>query len=483
MKQIGKLRALLLSAILIGSIGVFGQTHVYITGTDTGNTNSPNPPAGTPAANKVTSFYAAISRANAVGGNVIVHLRTNNCHEDRPCPAIAASTNVQVINDTPARKAIRFKPEAYTRSHRLIPVNGTLTLGGEGCTSVLIIRGQEDTDYYYPYNDDGIDPVVLIKADHGTVNIDNNCEVCYGRVNVWVSYRSGVVNLKPGGVIHSALDMNVNITEGTFNLMGGTIMGHYVTGGNTIPNLSYNPILDRENFLAAHFTKNGTMDYYLDQYDVTDVLEEYYPVDPSDNKDKVNSACAVYVHSRRDASGNHLAKFNMTSGAICGIHGSGKCKVIEGATGTTFQYAKNLSDVEYQIVPSPVYVCGGECNISGGYIYASSTSSSGGGVMLTSVDFDSQTTAETYDHTHFTMTGGEIKYCSGGTGGAIRIEYGASALMSGGKLTHCVSVPNNLIDDTTNTQRGGGAGIRLVSSKFTMEGDAEISWCHSPTVS
>ena len=489
-RKLRKLRALLLIALMGSSFGVFAQTHVYITGTDTGtNSNCPAPPAGTPAANKVTTFYAAIQRANAVGGNVVIHLRTNQLRETSPCPTIKQNVNVQVINDTPARKAIRYNPEAYEKSHRLIPVNGTLTLGGEGCTSVLIVRGQPFDPYYYPYNEDGEDgetipPVVLIKANEGTVNIENNCEVCYGRVNVWISYKTGVVNLREGGVIHSALDMNVNVTQGTFNMEGGYIMGHYYTSGNTVPDLEANPILDRENFLAANFTKNGTMDYHLDQYDVSDALEAYYPIDTTDDNSKINSACGVYVHCHKDGSGKHLAKFNMSGGSICGIYGKRIRQVIEGASGTTYQYYTNPeTEGTYEIINNAVYVNGGECNISGGYIYANHTGGSGGGIILTSKDFDDLDPNENYEHTHFNMTGGVVKYCSGGTGGALRIEYGATATMSGGALTHCVSVPGDLINDTTNAQRGGGGGIRMVSSKFTMSGDAEISWCHSPTIS
>ena len=465
-------------ALLGSGLNGFGQTHIYITGSDTnGSANFPNPPSGTPDANIVGSFYAAVERANAVVGNYIIHLRTNTLYESQRCNDIQEGVNIQVINDTPQRKGIRWLPAAYKTSHRMVGVRGTLTLGGEGCTSTLIFRCQEGWAYYYPSEvaDDGTDARVLLKVEgNGVVNIQENCELSYGKVNVWLASPNATLN-QSGGVICSAGDMNVNITQGTFNMMGGYIVGHYFSTGNTIPTYSgdQNKILDRDNFLAAKFTKNGTMDYHLDTDDVKNVIQNYYPLDAADSKDKLNNAIAVYIHDSKDNNGNHLAKFNMSGGYICGFYAHDNTKVIVGGNGTTLTYAEDANHHERTVQRQPVYNNGGEFTMTGGSIYANH-SNQAGIIRLTHWDFVSNDPDETFDHTLMTMTGGDISYCSAGNGGGMRVELGATFNMSGGKLSHCVANAKEAVG-------GGTGGIRMVSAKFVMSGTAEVEWCSSYT--
>ena len=497
----------LLFTLLGTAVNGFADGHVYIYTGASGETGWA-PPSGTPADNIVTTFKAAIARANRIGGYVVVHLRTNKLNETSPSAAIQAGVHVHVINDTGSRKAIRFKSSGMTgqNSTRMIGVNGTLTLGGEGCNAVLILRGESDGKYYYPTETwpngmnaatvyaNNANAKVLIKAAEGTVNIMNNCEVCYGKVNVWLTTNTAELNLYEGGVIHSAQDMNVNITRGTFNMYGGYIVGHYFTSGNTIPNYTTNALLDRDNYLSANFTQGGTMNYHLDRYTVKTKLEAYYPLpaDPNNSSQtdplaKINDAIAVYIHETKDANGNHLAKFNMSGGYLCGFYGSGRKDVIVDDTPSTGTYTYYVNDNGNMIraLSQPISNNGGEVNISGSAkIYANRADAAGGAFRVYSEDFDVESTTENFDHGHVTMTGGEISYCSSKNGGAARVEYGVTFSMSGGSINHCVSEPTD--EQMVNPDEGGGGGsggIRMVSSKFVMSGTAEISWCHSQTIS
>ena len=256
MKTIRKLKWMLFVVMASLSMSVFGQTHIYITGSDTGNSTGfhPAPPSGTPAANIVGSFYAAVERANAVGGNCIIHLRTNTLYESQRCNDIREGVNIQVINDTPQRKAVRWSPTAYTSlqgAQRMVGVQGTLTIGGEGCTSTLIFRCQAGWDYYYPseFADDGTDARVLLKVEgNGVLNIQENCELSYGKVNVWLASPNATVN-QSSGVICAAGDMNVNITQGTYNMSGGYITGYYYSFDHITPDMTANPMFDYDTLL------------------------------------------------------------------------------------------------------------------------------------------------------------------------------------------------------------------------------------------
>ena len=491
MKTIRRLKWMLFVVMASLSMSVFGQTHIYITGSDTGT--SDNPPSGTPAANIVANFHDAVERANALGGTCIIHLRTNTLLETQGCSDIQEGVNIQVINDTPLRKAIRWKPAAYKTSHRMVGVRGTLTLGGEGCTSTLIFRCQEGWAYYYPSEvaDDGTDARVLLKVEgNGVVNIQDNCELSYGKVNVWLASPNATVN-QSGGVIGAAGDMNVNITQGTYNMSGGYITGANLFFGNTvIPDPTTDTsIFNYDYFIPAHFTQNGTMDYWIDRNEIRDALEAYYPLDTVDPLARLNNATGVYIHGSKDASGSHLAKFNMTGGSICGIYGDGKRPVIIGSSGDyDYQYATKPEDEggdNYLEEPTTILNNGGECRISGGKIYLNHTTGPGGGVRSTCWDFDKEATIENFEHTHTYMSGGEISYCSGSTGGAMRIQFGATVELSGNaKLTHCVANPtDDGLNDTLQSIRGGSGAIRIVGSKLVMTDNAEISWCHSMTVS
>ena len=469
---------IILLALLVALLGLnlesFAVTDIYIDGG-----------SGT---NHYSTFKAAVSRACEVGGDVTIHLRMNTV-EDQSCTISTTApkvVNIKLIADDGTRRSIQYPEKTSYNYARLIGMaNGTLTIGGnnaEGNTGVVIIRGlrTDGHEFYSPYSDNTW--VLFYVSGNATLNILNNTEIAYGKNNIWLDSPNATVNMgldssRDFGVIHSAELMNVNITEGTFNMNSGYIVGHcdgfshgrqpytypLVSGGNSI--------LKRSDFISAHYTGSG-----YTYGTVSSTLRDYYP-DNTINyngktyNNKINKAIGVYVHCSKNASGERTAKFNMNGGMICGLYlpgTTGKSTIVgrnSGYTGyvyfTDFQYGgESTSD---KCRNSAIVVYGGYAKISDGDVFSNNSGHCGGGIIVTGHDFDVSSTNENYEHAYFEMTGGRISYCQADYGGAARGEYGALLEMSGGDWSH-------------NVASDGGGALRLVTSKFIMSGTSNISY-------
>ena len=483
LKKFTKCKAMLVVALLGMSLSGYAATDLYIDVADD----------GTETTTHFKTFASAVARANSVGGEVIIHLRKNTV-ETSSC-TINSGTDIKLVADNGTKRlSIQYAEQAHYANARLIGMaGGSLTIGGnnaEGNKGVVIIRGlrTDGHEFYSPYSNKTW--VLLYVSGNATLNILNNTEIAYGKNNIWIDSPNATVNLglddtRDFGVIHSAESMNVNITAGTFNMNSGYIVGHCNGFYHGTYPYQYpvhtdadNSILNRDAFINSTFPND-----YLDMFDVSRALTDYYPTNTIDYNGKeysnsMNRAIAVYAHCTTTASGEPAAVFNMNGGKICGIFAAGKRAII-GRTGTNTYTSLPVSDddiyefFEYNFEhsqsrtcrPSAVVIYGGTGEISGGEMYANVSTFCGGGIIFSGDGFDATNFNETFDHGHFLISGGLINYCQAPYGGAARSEYGVVLEMTGGKWSHCVA-------------NQGGGGVRVVCAKFIMSGTAEICYNH-----
>ena len=452
--KVNKKLSALLFLILLGCANVTkAQTTLYVDGTTSGNTH-------------FASLYAALNYAsgkNATLGAVTIEVRVNS--NETNAITLKTNDNITIVNRTSSAHSINYTTRPAT-SMIVVSRGSVLTLGSEtnGSTAPLIFRACASSS---ASSMEAGGKTLFKVIQGGILNIYDNTEIGFGDVPVWIaSINNGrpVVNMY-GGVIHSAKIACVEVQNGTFNMYGGYIVGHYKSSGNVLPNLEQNRILDYD-YVDNHFkNRYGVEEPIVREQDVTRFLKSYY--NQSLLAD-LNNGFAVYLHRNTNPAN---ALFNMYGGTICGFCPKGARDIPIGNNGTGYSYYATKKQ------GPGIYVNRATVNIYDGKIYAMQSPSAGGAIMLTNDDFNSSAVNIQYNEGSVTMTGGCVHYSeSSNNGGGIRVENGTTFTMSGGSVCHNVTYNDA---NSGGSVSGGGGGFRIVAAKLNVSGDADISYNHS----
>ena len=328
---------------------------------------------------------------------------------------------------------------------RCIGVNGKLTIGGEGFP---IIRATKSSNNANLRDENS---KILVKVNSGGELNINNAELAYGSNVLWLSEENSVVNFN-NGVLHSATDQVVNITHGTFNMNGGYICGHYKwkSGG---PSLSINKIMNINSFEST--LKNKVPE----SGQILGLIKDCYGIDSTTEAtaDNVNNSGGVYLYSAD-------SKFIMTGGSISGIMCLERKRPVIEWNKDKKQFVYAGSSAGYFL--TAIEAREGNVDISGGKIFGNYASHDGAALYLSYPSYGE--VPGRYDMAVANISGNAlIAYNNSGSNGPVRVEKATTLNLTGGKIA-------------SNTS-GGGGGIRLVSSKLTMSGKAEICYNHSLT--
>lgn len=346
-----------------------------------------------------------------------------------------------------------------------VPAGSRLEVGGEDSEGSVILRAcSNSSGGRLPFSDMA-KPLVVVHGENAELKVGVYGELAYGDDVVLVADKAKFT--MEGGIIHSGYNCQVFIAQaGEFTLKDGYIMGHYVSSpsdGSSFGkpyNYGDNPIMNPTNVENGVYGGNdqpgkGAVSNYLAGLTFTGPNGKLLRYDQA----MTNYAAAVLTTTNG-------ATFRMNGGNICGTMGDSSysrrraCGV--DAQGDLVYGNKGIQSVAVVIDCAKFEMTGG--NIYGNYRYASS----GGAVMILNSRDPSEAFLNDGIYTNSTMmmTGGRI-FCNEnadviGGGGAVRMEGKSTMTMTGGKIDH-------------NVCNGGGGGIRMVSSKLVIDGDAEIS--------
>ncbi len=457
MKTIRKLR-MILSLFLVGLASVsFADTTLYLDGTSSGNRHFKTL---YDALNYATGKYSTLGKVT-----ILVSVSTNETKEI----ALSENDNITIVNRSGARHSINYVERPSTRMIAVVQ-NSILNIGKatDGNNAALIFRLCRSSES----SQMEAGGKCLFKVVRGGVlNIYDNTEIGFGTMPIWITSTSSttgrpVVNMY-GGVIHSAKFACVYVQQGTFNMYGGYLVGHYNTSGTTIPDLSSNAILNY-SYVDNYFkNKYGVDKPVLQELDITNLLKSYYGVS---NVSDLNNGWAVYLHKNSNASGS---VFNFYGGSICGFYCLGARSIPTGYDGSDFTYY-TIDGEEVRKKGVAVFGNRATINLLGGMVYCNRSGSDGGGVKITNDDFNISATNVSYNQGYVNMSAGCINYNeSSSNGGGIRVEKGTLFTMTGGTINH------NVTKKSEDSGSGGGGGVRMVSAKMVMSGDAEIAYNHS----